>query len=1064
MTPSPSSARDTVAPLSFAQPAYDAHVARDRRRYVIPHHFPPGQPWYRVDMPEPFTDFSFFFFSPDNRLRVALNRAIHSDVWSIGVLILIFCSCVLLACDSPGLDQSSTEAVTLYYLDLTTTILYTIEMTFRLIVFGVWVGDRAALKNGWNVMELLIVVVSIASTIVPSVKGLKALRALRPLRILSRLPGAKVVVSSLGKSMFNIANVLVVAFLLLFCLAIVAVELFKGRLAQCLLPPDGTAIAVNEDMCAANGGIWTNPIWTGNYDDVSAALLVLFELCTEENWPSTMYTAVDSTDPGLAPAVNYNQWAGLFFVVAIVVGSLFIKTLFTATILDGYSLNYAEITGAGGGTTPLQRQWIDFYKLTIDCPPPLSKPRPATKWRWRWDLKMRRFFFDTARSRAFEYFFLGIILLNVMALALSFSYQPAWYANVLSVVNSICTWLFVVEICVLWLGAGVKDYFRVTFNQFDFVIVILTAYEFFYEQNLVSFHIGFNPSIFRVIRMIRIFKLFQKFPRLVQLGQTVWFALPALYNVGLLMVLEYFIFSVLGMALFGKVKHGFYMNRHGNYETFTSAMVTLFREMTGENWNGIMRDCMVQPPFCDSDLGNCGNIWLSPLFHVGFQIMSAMLVMDLIVAIILNQFENQLEKEKRMDSAIMTEQNMRTFGEHWAHFSRGKWTMPVPKLPAFLRYLPPPLGFTKSSEQLYGVDMAHFLDELKIPCDNQNVHYLDVVHQLGYRYFMGRYPEVQRLEDEEEQSVAHLIDEEDIDSGASSLTLPYTTAGIRLANEDLSLIRRQAQRQFPSLATESKWGTFAGQVHRVVICQKMLRGVFDRKRLRAKLVKPLLMEMTEVDRHEAEMVAAKHARGETFNFNLTEQQQREGATASTAFASPLAGSPFIAGSPFTGSPPAVVGGVPSSSALSPHSPHSGSYEHLRSPSQSAVRGNYSVVAELRAMRAMRSGTAFNRSSSQLSSLGTPHARQTPNDSDGQQHSSGGVTPHQRQWGRAAAADEGGQSAAGEHNGGGEGGRRGGRRLWRRFREEQQADQHRFQCQGRRKGGRAAREHHCRVIQ
>jgi hypothetical protein len=262
------------------------------------------------------------------------------------------------------------------------------------------------------------------------------------------------------------------------------------------------------------------------------------------------------------------------------------------------------------------------------------------------------------------------------------------------------------------------------------------------------------------------------------------------------------------------------------------------------------------------------------------------------------------------------------------------------------------------------------------------VHYLDVVHQLGYRYFMGRYPEVLRLEDEEEQSVAHLLDEEDVDEDASSLTLPYTTAGIRLANEDLSLIRRQAQRQFPSLGTDSKWGTFAGQVHRVVICQKMLRGVFDRKRLRAKLVKPLLMQMTEVDRQEAELLAAKHARGGTFDFNLMERGGLEAAT----------GSPVVASTATSDSPAAVAGGPPSTSALSAQSPASGSYQHLRSPSQSVIRGNYSVVAEFRAMKAMRSGTAFNRSSSQLSSSGTPNARGTLNESGGPQHSSGGVTP------------------------------------------------------------------------
>ena len=1017
---------DNVAPLpiSFAQPTYDGHVTTSRRRFVIPHHCPDDRKWYRLEMPEPFTDRSMFLFAPDSNIRYQLTRAIHSDAWSIGVVVLILCSCVLLALDDPGVDSDSTEGQVLYWLDLVTTILYSIEMLCRFVVFGVWWTERACLRNKWNVMEFVIVVVSIASTIYPTVKGLKALRALRPLRILSRLDGAKLVVSSLGKAMLNIGNVLLVSFLLLLCMAIVGVALFKGRIQQCLQPPSGDPLPFDEVDCGSNGGVWTNPIWIGNYDNTLNALLVLFELCTEENWPTNMYLAVDATDPGLAPIVNYNQWIGIYFVAAIVLGSLFIKTLFTATILDGYSLNYAEITGAGGGTNPLQRQWIDFYKLSIDRPPPLSKPRPAQKWRYRWDLKAQRFFFDTAKSRYFEWFFLAVISVNVLALSMTFSYQPAWYSNMLTIVNSVCTWLFVVEIVMLWLGTGVRDYFRTRFNQFDFVIVILTVYEFFYDQNLTSFHIGFNPSIFRVIRMIRIFKLFSKFPRLVQLGQTVWFSLPALYNVTLLMVLEYFIFSILGMALFGKVKHGFYMTNHGNYETFTSAMVTLFREMTGENWNGIMRDCMVQPPFCDNDLGNCGNTILSPLYHVGFQVMSAMLVMDLIVAIILNQFENQIEKEKRMDSAIMSEHDMRVFGEHWSHFSHGKWTMPVPKLPAFLRYLPPPLGLNfltreNNSAQLYGVEMAHFLDELRIPSDGQTVHYLDVIHQLAYRAFMKKYPDVHRMEEEEENTLAELLSEEDDDgdddgglvgesgvdmgsatdmtgggftrtstgkttnrssknvllrnkSSSSSLHLPYTTAGIRLANEDLQLVQRQAQRQFPQLTQTDRWQQFAGQVHRVVICQKMLRGVFDRKRLRAKLVKPLLMEYEDHgQRSEIEAVAARAARGQ-FDFQI---DQATGAALRPAD-SPDGTKDGLFDRPqdSDGKESAATGGSSTSHAR----------RHLvASPSQSynsisGSRGHkYSVVAEIRAMKALKKGTGQNQSLSNLSVLATPSVRHQP---------------------------------------------------------------------------------------
>ncbi len=70
----------------------------------------------------------------------------------------------------------------------------------------------------------------------------------------------------------------------------------------------------------------TNPLHTGNYDNVLNAMLVLFELCTEEAWPNTMIEAVDATSPGLQQAINHNQWAGLFFVVFVVIGSMFVSS------------------------------------------------------------------------------------------------------------------------------------------------------------------------------------------------------------------------------------------------------------------------------------------------------------------------------------------------------------------------------------------------------------------------------------------------------------------------------------------------------------------------------------------------------------------------------------------------------------------------------------------------------------------------------------------------------------------------------------------------------------------
>ena len=54
------------------------------------------------------------------------------------------------------------------------------------------------------------------------------------------------------------------------------------------------------------------------------------------------------------------------------------------------------------------------------------------------------------------------------------------------------------------------------------------------------------------------------------------------------------------MLRFGSVKYGEMLNRHANFETGFKAVITLFRIVTGEDWNKIMHDCMNYPQsnFC----------------------------------------------------------------------------------------------------------------------------------------------------------------------------------------------------------------------------------------------------------------------------------------------------------------------------------------------------------------------------------------------------------------------------------------------------------------------------------
>ena len=64
--------------------------------------------------------------------------------------------------------------------------------------------------------------------------------------------------------------------------------------------------------------------------------------------------------------------------------------------------------------------------------------------------------------------------------------------------------------------------------------------------------------------------------------------LHSLANIGGLLLLFIFMYSILGMIIFGTVKRNGLMNSYINFENFYNSFLTLFIVATGDSWNGIM--------------------------------------------------------------------------------------------------------------------------------------------------------------------------------------------------------------------------------------------------------------------------------------------------------------------------------------------------------------------------------------------------------------------------------------------------------------------------------------------
>jgi hypothetical protein len=141
-----------------------------------------------------------------------------------GIMLLIVASSVLLAIDNPLMDPASALVKALATTDVVLTVLFTLEMLMKIFVQGLWSGETTYLRSGWNVLDFVIVLISITSLVatnapqsLQSLRALRGLRALRPLRMVSRNPGMKIVVNALLQSIPGVMNVFMVTscFLLL---------------------------------------------------------------------------------------------------------------------------------------------------------------------------------------------------------------------------------------------------------------------------------------------------------------------------------------------------------------------------------------------------------------------------------------------------------------------------------------------------------------------------------------------------------------------------------------------------------------------------------------------------------------------------------------------------------------------------------------------------------------------------------------------------------------------------------------------------------------------------------
>ncbi|XP_062477379.1 sodium channel protein type 5 subunit alpha-like isoform X4 [Pezoporus occidentalis] len=609
------------------------------------------------------------------RLRKTCYRIVEHNWFETFIIFMILLSSGALAFEDIYLEDRRNIKTMLEYADKIFTYIFVLEMLLKWVAYGF----KKYFTNAWCWLDFLIVDVSLISLIASTlgysemgpIKSLRTLRALRPLRALSRFEGMRVVVNALVGAIPSIMNVLLVCLIFWLIFSIMGVNLFAGKFGKCInktegdMPLDSKIINNMSDCILYN--VSGTFYWTKvkvNFDNVGAGYLALLQVATFKGWMDIMYAAVDSRECEEQPEWECNLYMYLYFVIFIIFGSFFTLNLFIGVIIDNFNQQKKKISGQDIFMTEEQKKYYNAMKKLGSKKPQKPIPRPLNKY--------QGFIFDVVSKQAFDVSIMILICLNMVTMMVETDDQSQEKVNILHKINMLFVAIFTGE-CIIKMLALRHYYFTNGWNIFDFVVVILSIVGTVLSDIIQKYF--FSPTLFRVIRLARIGRIL----RLIRGAKgirTLLFALmmslPALFNIGLLLFLVMFIYAIFGMANFAYVKKEHGIDDMFNFQTFANSMLCLFQITTSAGWDGLLNPILnTGPPHCDPNLpnangskGDCGSPAVGILFFVTYIIISFLIVVNMYIAIILENFSVATEES----TEPLSEDDFDMFYEIWEKF------------------------------------------------------------------------------------------------------------------------------------------------------------------------------------------------------------------------------------------------------------------------------------------------------------------------------------------------------------------------------------------------------------
>ncbi|KAF7652808.1 hypothetical protein LDENG_00091470 [Lucifuga dentata] len=563
------------------------------------------------------------------------------------ILTTIIANCIVLALEQHLPDGDKTplserlEETEPYFIAI-----FCFESGIKILALGFALHKGSYLRNGWNVMDFVVVLTGILSSVGSQLdlRTLRAVRVLRPLKLVSGIPSLQVVLKSIMKAMIPLLQIGLLLFVAILMFAIIGLEFYMGKFHTTCYD-DITGETVDEMPCGKevssrhcpNGtsckGGWLGPNYgITQFDNILFAVLTVFQCITMEGWTEMLYYSNN---------VEGSAWNWMYYIPLIIIGSFFMLNLVLG-VLSGEFAKERERVENRSEFLKLRRQqqierelngyleWICKAEEVILAEEDAtgnfdgSRRRPTIKTKnnktellnpeegednmgdavgfarssiksgkdgssySKKERRLRFFIRKIVKTQAFYWTVLCLVGLNTMCVAVVHYNQPELLSDFLFYAEFIFLGLFMSEMLIKMYGLGIQPYFHSSFNCFDCVVIVGSIFEVVWAT--IKPGTSFGISVLRALRLLRIFKVTKYWAPLRNLVVSLLNSMKSIVSLLFLLFLFIVVFALLGMQLFGGQFNFETGTPSTNFDTFAAAIMTVFQILTGEDWNMVMYD------------------------------------------------------------------------------------------------------------------------------------------------------------------------------------------------------------------------------------------------------------------------------------------------------------------------------------------------------------------------------------------------------------------------------------------------------------------------------------------